>query len=334
MKSKNQKRKLFMLNRILEENTDEDHGLRMSDLIKKLKENGIEAERKSIREDIQELQAMGIDVGTVGENAKLYKLFSREFEVFEIKLLVDSIQRSKFLPEDKTEALVQKLMKLCSCHERHTLERQVIVANRAKNLNTRIHYNMDKIHLAIAENRQISFKYFDYDLYKKRAYRKKGENYHLSPFAMIYTDDNYYLLAFDEEKEEIRPFRVDRMEGVNVLKAYRRGHEAYSKIDMARYTNYTFSMYGGEIEHVTMQFQNRLMNAVIDRFGADVPVRKVDKSHFQITVPVAVSQQFFGWVFGLGKMVRIIGPENVRAKMQEQLLEIGERYKEESGKKE
>ena len=161
MKGKNQRRKLFMLNRILEEHTDADHGLRMSDLIAKLKEHGIDAERKSIREDIQELQAMGVDAGNEGENAKLYKLFSREFEVFEIKLLVDSIQRSKFLPEDKTDSLVQKLMKLCSRHERYTLERQVIVANRAKNLNARIHYNMDKIHLAIAENRQISFKYFD-----------------------------------------------------------------------------------------------------------------------------------------------------------------------------
>lgn len=330
MKGKNQKLKLFTLNRILEEHTDDKHGLKMSRILDLLREHGIDAERKSIREDIEALQTLGVDVGTEGENAKLYKLFSREFELFEIKLLVDSIQTSKFLPQDKTNALVKKLMKLCSMHERRTLERQVIVSNRAKNLNTRIHYSMDKIHLAIAENKQISFKYFDYDIEKKRIYRKKGENYHLSPFAMIYTDDNYYLLAFDADKEEVRPFRVDRMESVNILKADRLGHEAYKAIDMSRYTNYTFSMYGGEIEHVTLQFQNRLMNAVIDRFGTDIHPRKVDKSHFEITVPVAVSQQFFGWLFGLGKMVRIVGPESVRQQMQKALLDLGARYEEEA----
>ena len=139
MKGKNQKLKLFTLNRILEEHTDDKHGLKMSRILDLLREHGIDAERKSIREDIEALQTLGVDVGTEGENAKLYKLFSREFELFEIKLLVDSIQTSKFLPQDKTNALVKKLMKLCSMHERRTLERQVIVSNRAKNLNTRIH---------------------------------------------------------------------------------------------------------------------------------------------------------------------------------------------------
>lgn len=161
--------------------------------------------------------------------------------------------------------------------------------------------------------------YFDYNT---------NTLYHLSPFAMIYTDDNYYLLAFDAEKEEIRPFRVDRMEGVNILKAEREGHEAYKAIDMSRYTNYTFSMYGGELQHVTLQFQNRLMNTVIDRFGTDIHPRKVDKNHFEIVVLVAVSQQFFGWLFGLGKMVRIIGPESVKQQMQKALLDLGARYEE------
>ena len=325
MKGKNQKKKLFELNRILEEHTDSDHGLRMNEILTMLDNRGIDAERKSVLDDINVLQELGVDVG-LEEGGRKFRLFSREFELFEIKLLVDSIQTSKFLPQEKTDALVKKLMKLCSRHERHKLERQVIVANRAKNLNTRIHYSMDAIHEAIANDTQISFKYFDYDINKKRIFRKKGATYRLSPFAMIYTDDNYYLLAFDPEVKEIRPFRVDRMDGVSVLKAKRVGAEAFEKIDMSRYTNYTFSMFGGEVESVTLRFQNRLMNAVIDRFGADVVTRKVDGYHFEITVPVAVSDQFYGWVFGLGKKVRIVAPESVKEGMKKALADITQRY--------
>ena len=325
MKGKNQKKKIFVLNRIFEEHTDLDHGLRMNEILTLLDNHGIDAERKSVLDDIDTLKQLGVDVGHE-EGERKFRLFSREFEVFEIKLLVDSIQTSKFLPQEKTDALVKKLMKLCSRHERHKLERQVIVANRAKNLNTRIHYSMDAIHEAIANDTQISFKYFNYDINKKRVFRKKGATYRLSPFAMIYTDDNYYLLAFDPEEKEIRPFRVDRMDSVNVLKAKRIGAEAFEKIDMSRYTNYTFSMFGGEPVSVTLRFQNPLMNTVIDRFGADVVTRKVDGYHFEITVPVAVSDQFYGWVFGLGKKVRIIAPESVKEGMKKALADIAQRY--------
>ena len=325
MKGKNQKKKIFVLNRIFEEHTDPDHGLRMNEILALLKNHGIDAECKSVLDDIATLQELKVDVG-LEDGGRKFRLYSRTFDLFEIKLLVDSIQTSKFLPQEMTEKLVNKLMQLCSRYERHTLRRQVVVANRTKNLNTRIHYSMDSIHEAIANDTQISFKYFNYDINKKRVFRKKGATYRLSPFAMIYTDDNYYLLAFDPEVKEIRPFRVDRMDGVNVLKAKRVGSDEFAKIDMSRYTNYTFSMFGGEVESVTLRFQNRLMNAVIDRFGADVVTRKVDNYHFEITVPVAVSQQFYGWIFGLGKAVRIIGPKSVKDGMKKALADIAQRY--------
>ena len=325
MKGKNQKKKIFVLNRIFEEHTDPDHGLRMNEILTFLKNQGIDAERKSVLDDIATLQELKVDVG-LEDGGRKFRLYSRTFDLFEIKLLVDSIQTSKFLPQEMTEKLVNKLMQLCSRYERHTLRRQVVVATRTKNLNTRIHYSMDAIHEAIANDTQISFKYFNYDINKKRVFRKKGAAYRLSPFAMIYTDDNYYLLAFDPEVKEIRPFRVDRMDGVNVLKAKRVGSDEFAKIDMSRYTNYTFSMFGGEVESVTLRFQNRLMNAVIDRFGADVVTRKVDGYHFEITVPVAVSDQFYGWVFGLGKKVRIGAPESVKEGMKKALADITQRY--------
>ena len=206
-------------------------------------------------------------------------------------------------------------------------------------MNTRMQYNIEPLHEAIAKNAQISFLYFDYVLgrnnVKERHYMNKKEPYIASPWAMIYTDDNYYLLATHQGK--LKHFRVDRMEdvklrtcdqnGLNVI-VPREGKEEFDKKDMSTYTNYTFSMYGGEIKKVEMIFQNRMLNTVIDRFGKDVMAYPVDKGHFKITVPVAVSQQFYGWVFGLGKAVRIVGPVEVVQGIQKALADALARYSE------
>lgn len=206
-------------------------------------------------------------------------------------------------------------------------------------MNAKMQYNIDPIHMAIAQNAQISFLYFDYvigrNYVKERHYMNKKERYIASPWAMVYTDDNYYLLAYHDGK--MKHFRVDRMEDVKIVTIEqnglevivpREGREEFEKKDMSAYTNYTFSMYGGEIVPVTMVFQNRMLNTVIDRFGKEVLAIPEDKTHFRITVPVAVSQQFFGWVFGLGKAVRIVGPEAVVEKMKKALSDITERYPE------
>jgi len=239
-------------------------------------------------------------------------------------MMIDSIQSSKFLSERKSRELIRKIETLCSKHEANTLQREVVLANRVKSTNTKIYFNIDAIHASIANNSRISFKYFDYDLNKERKYFKKGEKYTASPWELIYTDENYYLLAFEGGK--FKHFRVDKMEDVVEAPGDREGADDAAKLDMFNYNKYTFSMYGGEVEHVTMVFQNRMMGAVMDRFGHDVLIMKEDDRHFRITVPVAISFQFFGWVFGLGKMVRIVGPEDVKAKMKKALEDILERY--------
>ena len=327
-KRPNQKLRLLYLKEILEQHTDEEHYITTPEIRRLLGLQHLEFDRKTLYADIEDLKLYGFEIDHP-EKSQSYKLLNPTFELHEIKLLADAIQTSKFLPQDKTEKLLDKLMNLVSIHQRNSLRGQVIVSNRAKNLNERILYNVSNIHQAIEENVQIEFRYFDYTIHKLRAYRKRGKEYYISPWALIYTDDNYYLLGYDPEKKEIRPFRVDRMDGV--ILCYdkpREGQEAYDAIDKSAYTNYTFSMYGGEIEKVTMVFQNRMMNAVIDRFGKDVLAVPEDKSHFRITVPAAVSQQFFGWVFGLGKSVRIVEPESVKKQMMKALADITERYEE------
>jgi len=244
----------------------------------------------------------------------------------EIKLLIDSIQASKFLSEAKTRDLIKKLEKQCSHYQASTLHREVIIANRVKTMNNSVHYNVDAIHNAIAENKQISFQYFHHDIAKKKVYSGKGEKVFVSPWAMIYTDDNYYLLAFHTQKQEFRHYRVDRMDKVEKAMYDREGQEAFAKVDMAEYTKYTFSMYRGDMQPVTMRFNNDMVDAVMDRFGRDVLMLKVDDRHFEVTAVVSVSPQFFGWVFGLGNKVEIIRPDNVRQKMKEALGEVSVKY--------
>ena len=252
------------------------------------------------------------------------------------KRRIDALQSSKFLSEKTTRDLIKKLESFCSKYEAKELNRQVVLANRVKSISSSsvLFRTIDAIHRAITANAQVSFQYFDYDLKKQKHYMKKGERYVVSPWAMIYTDDNYYLLAYTEGK--FKHFRVDRMDKaeamiteiaeVEVASLTREGAEAFAKLDMSAYTKYTFSMFGGETVPVTMVFQNRMMGAVMDRFGRDVVVVKEDERHFRVTVSVSVSQQFYGWVFGLGKSVRIVGPESVKEGMKKALADIAARY--------
>lgn len=327
-KNKNQKLKLIYLKQILEEYTDADHGITMDRILELLKMRGVEAERKSIYDDIDSLIIdLKMDIQKPAGRDFTYRLNSRDFDIGELKLIIDSVQSSKFLSVKSSRDIIKKMENLCSKHEASQLHRKIILTNRVKNEEDLISNNVGNINAAMDSGEQISFKYFDYSIQKRKTYRKKGQLYTVSPYALVYSDENYYMLAYAEEHGEVRPYRVDRMEGVKVLAGVvRQGKEVFDKIDLAQYQKYTFSMFGGKVEPVTMVFQNRMMNAVIDRFGRDILVMKEDDNHFRITVNVAVSNQFYGWVFGLGNMVRIVAPEHVKQGMKELLESVHGRY--------
>ena len=331
------KMKLLLLQKILEEQTDEEHFLTANQLADRLKVFGISAERKGIYDDIAALNAYYKPTDKKkqdraqriekDEEGRGYYLTNRLFSVSDLKLMIDAIQSSKFLSDAKTLELIEALETLCSKHQAQGFKRQVIVSNRVKNMNIKVHNNVDHLNYAIVEDWQVKFKYFDYDTKQQRAFRKKGGWYIVSPFALVYYDDNYYLLGYDEEKGKIMNYRVDRMAYVSAQEGkIREGKDVFAALDLAQYQRYTFSMYSGEVQRVTMRFRNNMMNAVIDKFGKLGYVKEVDKDHFEVTVSVAVSPQFFGWVFGLGNYVTIVGPEDVKEKMKKMLDSVRRRY--------
>ena len=326
-KSSNQKLKLLYLVRYLMQFSDEEHPVSTAQIIEELARNGISAERKSIYDDIESLQNFGLDIIQIkGKNGGYY-IGERDFEIPELKLLVDSIQSSKFITQDKTYKLIKKLESLASVYDGQLLQRQVFVTNRVKSMNESIYYTVDVISDAITQNKKIRYKYFEYTVEKTRRYRHDGNFYEVSPFALIWDDENYYMLAWDSDAKQMRHYRVDKMEKVALSDIEREGIAEFEKVDMSSYTKTVFGMFGGEEQKVKLRFANHLVGAVLDRFGRDTIIIKDGDEHFTFTVSVVVSQQFLAWVFGFGTEAEIISPDNVRKEMKNQASAIAKLYK-------
>lgn len=326
-KSSNQKLKLLYIIKILSECTDEHHMLTAQDIIDRLAVYHITAERKSIYDDINRLIDFGYDIISVRSKTNGgYYMASHEFESAELKLLVDAVQASRFITVKKSRELIKKIEKLTNQYDAQGLQRQVYVAGRVKTENESIYYNVDAVHQAIHSNRQILFTYLEWTLNKELKPRKAGEMYEVSPWALIWQDENYYMAAFDKEAGVMKHYRVDKMGQVTITDQKREGMNEYENLDLARYTEKTFGMFGGEEEVVTLQFSNKLIGVVIDRFGKDVEIRKKDAENFTVRVKVAVSGQFFGWMAGLGKEALILSDQGVKKQYETWLKEILTRH--------
>ena len=304
-KSENQKLKLILLLRYLEESSDEAHPVRLRDMQAALEKHGIRVERKTVYSDLEALRACGYDIQHSGGT---YWLAERRFELAELKLLVDSVQASRFITRKKSGELIGKLESLASAGEARQLQRQVYVLNRVKTMNESIYYNVDGIHAAIARGRQIRFRYFDYDLRKEKVYRRGGEAYQVSPLALTWAEENYYLVAYSAEKRQLRHYRVDRMSDLRETEEPTEGAETFRAEEIARYTTRVFGMFRGQERQLRLRFHRHLAGAVLDRFGQDVILVPDGEEHFTFTVLVAVSPQFYGWLCGFGGEASIVSP--------------------------
>lgn len=331
-KGSNQKLKILRILDLMRERTDEEHPLTIEQIMAALEAQGLEVrDRKSVYADLEELKMYGADlVGERRGKAFVYYLASRDFELPELKLLTDAVQSARFITPEKTRRLVEKIEGLASVHQARELQRQVYVANRGKTLNEKIYYNVDALHNAISAGRQITFLYFEWTLTWGRSkvektLRRGGQRYRTSPLALVWEDENYYLVGYDSTAGENRHYRVDKMQDIRIEEAVR--DPAGSRdLDPARYTMQTFGMFGGREETVKLRFVNSLIGVVIDRFGPDVFLSREDEGHFLATVQVQLSPQFRSWLFGFGGRVAIVEPAGAAEEMKQQLKEALEVY--------
>ena len=326
MANQNQKMKLLTLMQILLEQTDEKHILSAADLCKELEKYDIKAERKSIYNDIAVLQDFGLDIVQQKGGHSGYYIASREFELAELKLLVDAVQASKFITSKKSAELIKKLEHQASKYDAQYLRRDVFIYNRPKSVNETIYYNVDMIHAALRSNAKITYQYAEWTTKKELQLKKDGAFYTVSPWALTWDDENYYLIAYDEEADKIKHYRVDKMQKMSILKEERVGKQQFQDFDLAAFAKKTFSMYGGHDETVTLLCQNFLAGVVLDRFGTDVIMIPQKDGRFKVKTLVSVSPQFFGWVTGIGDGMEIAGPENVRTEYKNYLENLIGKY--------
>ena len=320
-KSPHQKLKLLRLYDILLNRTDEEHALSVNELVEALSYYGIEAERKSIYSDLEELSLYGLDIIRVGgkKNMKYY-VGARDFELAELKLLVDAVLSSKFVSEKRSHELIGKLSSLTSKYNAAQLNRQITVSNRNKTVNEQVLYNIDAIHTALQNGKMISFQYLEWNASKRLVVKKGGKPYLISPKTLIWDDENYYLVAWDPDAGYCKHYRVDKMKNIEVLDADATDYGF--EIDPASYSRKMFGMYDGKVRDVTIRCPVHMVGIMIDRFGKDIVIRTENLQYCQVRVQVAVSNQFFGWLCGLGEEFTIVKPRSVADAYRDHLSKV------------
>jgi len=324
-RSEKQKQKLYRLLEIMMRETDESHGLSINELIARLAQLDIKAERKSLYDDLLSLEELGYSVAKLPTRPPRYYLEDKIFELAELKMLVDAVQSSKFITASKSRDLISKLESFASIHQSMELSRQVYVEDRIKTANTASIYSVDAIHKAINEDKKLSFRYYSYDGEKKKVFRNGGAPYTVSPCGLIWNDENYYLVALDESAGLVKNFRVDKMQGAEVMNSARSDDPRVTKFNPADYSKRIFGMYGGREELVTLECRESLAGAMIDRFGSSVTFIRTDYG-FKFSVRLMISPNFYAWVLGFGEEIKITSPENVIREFSEKISGIFENY--------
>lgn len=329
-KSSGQKLKLLYLRDILLKKTDENHGITAAEIIDFLAEKNIKSERKSLYDDIETLQNYGLDICKTKTNTTKYAVCSRDFEVTELKLLVDAVQSSRFITRKKSIELIEKLEGLVSDYQGKELRRDVYITNRVKGLNEKIYYVVDSLQNAISQDKKISFLYMKWEIGEGsrivKTARKNDKRYVISPIWLCWDDENYYLVGYDSESQIIKHYRVDKIESVEILDEKREQNKEILEFDGAKYTKKIFSMYGGEELEVTMLVDNSLVGVIADQFGDDIFIVKENENQFRFTAKISISSQFYAWLFGLKGGVKILSPQKVVDGFKAQLDAVSANY--------
>ena len=323
-RSQNQRLKLLYLLDYLLEQTDETHTVKVSDIITHFDNyHKIPIEQKTVCSDLHLLDEYGYETQYDGRT-RGWRIVEREFETQELQLLIDSVHSSRFITQKQAKNLTDKLKAKASRFDRVLLDRRCYVPNRVRSSNDSVFYHLDDIHAAIANDWKITFQYFYFSPQKQKVYYKKGGKYTASPYALLWSENNYYLLAYESGK--MKHFRVDKMDGIELLAQKREGKEIFKDMKLSERSLRVFSMYSGKVQRVKLRFSNHLANVVIDRFGKDITMIPDDEKHFTIHTDIEVSPQFYGWLCGLGRGVRVVSPPEVVEEMGNYVKKIAEMY--------
>ncbi len=323
-KSDNQKLKIFYILDYLQKNSHEGHPVRAAELISMLNNShNILCDRKTIYSDVAALQDYGVDIVSLPGKYGGYYIASRNFELPELKLLIDAVQSSRYLTEKKSRELIEKLCNQCNEHDASLMKRNVLVSGRVKTMNETIYYNVDAIQEAISRNKQIRFRYFDWDFGGKRRYREKP--YVASPYGLCQDNEFCYLLALSE-RHGITSYRVDRMADIQPIDDNRLPCPELTGKALHEHANKLFQMFSGDTTNVKLRFHRSLMNVVIDRFGKDTMLIPEGNDYFNFTVNVAVSPMFLSWVIGFGEKAKVLYPESVVQQVKDLCMETLNQY--------
>ena len=320
---------LVYLQELFRTRTDKTHFVRMPEILDYLAERGVYVDRRTIYTDLTLLDYADFEVKGVQERGGYkYHHIKRKFDTNELKILVDSVAASKFLTQKKSNELIAKIKSLGSIYDESELNRNILLGKRIKSMNDKVLNNLDIIHYAINYNEQLSFLYMKWNPKKELEYVRKGETYIVSPFAVTINDDNYYMIAFDHKNGDLRHYRIDKMKSIKRIQEPREGKEHFKNFDIVDYNKKTFGMFSGEEATIQLQFKANLAGVFIDRFGKDIPIREdfQNKGYYLTRISVNVSPQFFAWLFGLGKDVKIISPDSVKEKYLKAVQDISSLY--------
>lgn len=311
-KSSRQKLRILKLLELLEQQTDESHQMTTAEIMEHLQRQGIDADRKTVYDDLQALEDSGYDlIKNKGKKGGV-RLMSRDFALSEVKMLVDAVQSSRFITEKKSIELTKKLGKLVSGHQEKALSRHFYNGNRIKSDNRAILYAVDAINEAINAGTELSFRYWNWSYDKQKIFRHDGQRYTVSPWELTIDDNNYYLIAYDEKSKSLRHYRVDKMADVTPTDLPRKGADQTRDLSLPEYRAPQFGMFGGTAVTVNLHAPISMAGVFIDRFGQDVILNKEDDQTISIRTNISPSPQFYGWLFGLGKEVSITAPDHIK----------------------
>lgn len=324
---KNVKIKLLKLWEILQSSSDEDHPITTTQIIDKLKAEGIECDRRTLYADIEVLNAHGYEVlCTKGQHANLYCVVNRSFDTPELRILMDAVQAASFITEKKTAQLIDKISNLAGENRAELIKSNTIHFNITKHSNENIYYNIYELESAILSGKKVSFQYFDLDEHCKRKYRRDGERYTVNPIATVFSNDNYYLVSFHDNHENVTSYRVDRMIAVKVENEGVNEEKRPKNLDISKHRKQAFSMYTGESTWVRFEVNLDMLDVIFDKFGENTKFIHKGEGTVQFETEVQVSNLFFGWCCGFGQRIKIVSPKNIVEKFKTYINSIVDRY--------